>query len=56
MALTTMQNTLAGIKPNCAVLMPMMHMMTQFAAASNQPCQQRRPTRIVEAMVNTQER
>jgi hypothetical protein len=56
MALITIQNMLAGIKPNWAVLMPMTHMMTQFTAASSQPCQQRRPTKIVEIMVNTQER
>jgi hypothetical protein len=36
--------------------MPMMHMMTQLTAANSQPCQQRRPIRIVEAMVNTQDR
>jgi hypothetical protein len=56
MTLITMQNTLAGIKPNWAVLMPMMHMMTLFTVASSQPSQHRRPTKIVEVMVNTQDR
>ncbi len=56
MTLITMQNTLAGINPNWAVLMPMMHRMTEFTVASSQPCQQRRPTKIVEIMVNTQDR
>ena len=56
MTLIAMQNKLAGIKPNWAVLMPMMHMMTLFTVASNQPSQQRRPTNIVEVMVSTQDR
>ncbi len=54
--LIAMQNTLAGIKPNWAVLMPMMHMMTLFTVASSQPPQHRRPTRMVEVMVSMQER
>jgi hypothetical protein len=56
MTLITMQNILAGIKPNWAVLMPMMHMMTLFTVANTQPSQHRRPTRIVEMMVSTQDR
>lgn len=56
MALTTMQNTLAGTKPSCAVLTPMIQMSTLFTVANAQPSQQRRPTKTVDAMVNTQER
>jgi len=44
------------MKPNCAVLMPMMHMMTLFTVANTQPSQHRRPTKIVEVMVSTQDR
>ena len=56
MTLITMQNTLAGIKPSCAVLMPMTHIITLFTVANTQPSQHRRPTRIVEVMVSTHER
>jgi hypothetical protein len=54
--LITMQNTLAGINPNCAVLRPMTQMSTLFTPANNQPSQHRRPTKIVETMVNTQDK
>jgi len=56
MALTTMQNRFAGMNPNCAVRNPIRHMMMQLAPANAQPSQYRRPTRIVDAMVKTQER
>lgn len=56
MALMTMQKTLAGMKPNCAVWTPMTHIMTLFTVASSQPSQQRRPTKIVEVIVNTQDK
>lgn len=56
MALSTMQKTLAGMNPSCAVRNPMTHMITLLTPARAQPSQYRRPTRIVEAMVNTQER
>jgi hypothetical protein len=56
MALTIMQNMLAGINPNCSVRMPMTQINMLLTPASAQPSQQRRPTRIVDAMVNTQER
>lgn len=55
-ALTTMQKTFAGMKPSCAVRNPMMHMITLLTPARAQPSQHRRPTRIVEATVKTQER
>jgi hypothetical protein len=54
--LITMQNILAGTKPSWAVLMPMMHMITLFTVANTHPSQHRRPTRIVEVMVSTQDR
>jgi hypothetical protein len=54
--LTTMQNALAGMNPNWPVLVPMTHMMTQLILATIQPSQQRRPTRMVEAMVSTHDR
>lgn len=56
MTLIAIQNRLAGMKPSCAVLMPMMHMTTLFTVASSQPSQQRRPTRMVEVIVSTQDR
>jgi len=34
----------------------MMQMMTLFTAHKAQPSQQRRPTKIVDAIVNTQDR
>ena len=55
-ALTTIQNTLAGMKPSCAVRSPITHMMTLLTPARAQPSQHRRPTRIVDATVNTHER
>lgn len=51
-----MQNTLAGMKPNCAVRSPITHIMMLFTPASAHPSQHLRPTRIVDAIVNTQER
>jgi hypothetical protein len=51
-----MQNKFAGINPICCVRNPMTQMMTLFKAASAQPSQQRRPTRMVEAIVSKQER
>jgi hypothetical protein len=56
MALTTMQNRFAGINPACAVRRPMTHISTLLTAQSTQPSQRRRPTRIVEATVSTQDR
>jgi hypothetical protein len=56
MALMTMQNTFAGMNPSCAVRRPMIHMTTQLTPASAQPSQQRRPTSIVEATVNTHDK
>lgn len=56
MALSTMQKTLAGMKPNCAVRKPITQMMTEFTPAKAQPSQHRRPTKMVDAIVNTQER
>jgi len=56
MTLMAMQKTLAGTKPNCAVLTAMTQMITLLTVASAQPSQQRRPTRTVDTMVNTQER
>jgi hypothetical protein len=56
MAAITMQKTFAGTKPSCAVRTPITHMITLLTAASSQPSQQRRPTRIVDATVNRQER
>lgn len=56
MALTTMQNMLAGTNPSCSVLIPIIHISTLLAPASAQPSQHRRPTRIVDTTVNTQER
>src|SRR5437588_2359183 len=56
MALITMQNTLAGMKPNWSVLKPMMQTRTLLTPANAQPSQHRRPTRIVDATVSTQER
>ena len=55
-ALTTMQKTFAGMNPSCAVRNPIMHIIALLTPASAQPSQYRRPTRIVDAMVKTQER
>ncbi|MFZ0478859.1 MAG: hypothetical protein WAL71_06895 [Terriglobales bacterium] len=54
--LITMQKTLAGMKPSCPVLNPMTHTITLLTAASAQPSQHRRPTKIVDAMVKTQDK
>lgn len=56
MALTTMQNKFAGINPDCSVRKPITHISTLLAAQSTQPSQRRRPTRIVEATVKTQDK
>jgi hypothetical protein len=56
MALTTMQKTFAGISPSCSVRKPMTQMMMQLIAPNSQPSQQRRPTKMVDAILNTQER
>lgn len=55
-ALMTMQNTLAGMKPSCSVLSPIMHMSTLLTPANAQPSQHRRPTKIVETTVRTQDK
>ena len=55
-ALITMQNTLAGMKPSWSVLRPMMHTTTLLTPANAQPSQHRRPTRTVDATVNTQDK
>ena len=39
MALTTMQKTLAGMNPNCAVRNPITQMMMLLTPASAQPSQ-----------------
>lgn len=51
-----MQNKFAGINPDCSVRNPMTHISTLFAAQTTQPSQRRRPTRIVERTVSTQDR
>jgi hypothetical protein len=51
----TKQKTFAGIKPHCAVWSPMMQTTTLFMAASAHPSQQRRPIKIVDTMVRTQD-
>jgi len=56
MALTTMQKILAGTKPICAVLNPITQMMMLLTPAKAQPSQYRRPTKMVDATVSTQER
>jgi hypothetical protein len=48
----TMQKRLAGIKPTCAVLTPITHMMAELTPARTQPSQQRFPTKMVEITVN----
>jgi len=55
-ALTTMQNTFAGMKPDCSVLIPMTQIITLLSAPSAQPSQRRRPTRIVEVIVSKQDK
>ena len=56
MALTTRQKTFAGMSPVCAVRIPITQMITLLIAHKAQPSQQRRPSRMVEEIVNTQER
>src|ERR1700726_3970869 len=56
MALITMQNTLAGMKPSWSVLKPMMQTSMLLTPASAQPSQHRRPTRIVDEMVRMQDK
>jgi hypothetical protein len=56
MALTTMQKTLAGMNPSCAVRNPITHMIMLLTPASAQPSQQRRPTKIVDVTVKMHER
>ena len=51
-----MQKRLAGRNPNCAVRIPMTHMIILFAPAMTQPCQCFFPTRTVERMVKKQDR
>jgi hypothetical protein len=55
-ALITIQNKLAGINPSCSVLRPIRQMSTLFTPAKAQPSQHRRPTRIVDAIVNMQDK
>jgi hypothetical protein len=50
-----MQNRFAGTNPNCAVRIPMMQMMTLFAAAITHPCHNFFPTSTVERTVNAQD-
>jgi hypothetical protein len=56
MALITMQNTLAGMKPSWSVLKPMMQTSMLLTPTSAQPSQHRRPTRIVDEMVRMQDK
>jgi hypothetical protein len=51
-----MQNTLAGMNPNCEVLRPMRQMITLLIAASTHPSQHLLPTRIVEQIVSKQDK
>jgi hypothetical protein len=44
------------MKPVCAVRKAMTHMTKLLIAQSAQPSQQRRPSKMVDAMVSTQER
>jgi hypothetical protein len=52
---STRQNMFAGMNPNWPVCSPMMQIRTLLTPASAQPSQYRRPTRIVDTMVKTQE-
>jgi hypothetical protein len=56
LALTTMQNRFAGINPDCSVRSPMTHISTLLAAQITQPSQRRRPTKMVERTVSTQDK
>jgi hypothetical protein len=51
-----MQNTFAGMNPNCAVRKPMKQTTTLLMAARIQPSQQRFPTRMVEVIVRKQDK
>ncbi|HKV93803.1 MAG TPA: hypothetical protein VJW20_14750 [Candidatus Angelobacter sp.] len=51
-----MQNRLAGIKPVCAVRIPITLMIKLLTPATIQPCHFRRPINTVDAMVNKQEK
>jgi hypothetical protein len=51
-----MQNTFAGMNPNCAVRKPIMQIITLFTAASTHPSQHLLPIKTVETMVKTQDR
>ena len=55
-ALITMQNRLAGMKPSWSVLKPMMQTSMQLTPASAHPSQHRRPTRIVDEIVRMQDK
>jgi hypothetical protein len=55
-AYNAMQNTLAGMNPNCEVLRPMRQMTTLLIAASTHPSQHLLPTRIVEQIVSKQDK
>lgn len=56
MALTTMQKMFAGMNPSCAVRKPMTQIRMLLTPASAHPSQHRRPTRIVDAIVSTQDK
>lgn len=51
-----MQNRFAGMKPVCAVRIPMQQMTALFAPAITHPCHKRRPTITVESTVSRHER
>jgi len=55
-ALITMQNMFAGMNPIWAVLNPMTHTTMLLTPANAQPSQYRRPTRTVDATVNTHDK
>jgi len=55
MPFTAMQNTFAGIKPNCAVRIAMMHTITLFTQAMASPVHCFRPIKTVEITVRQQE-
>jgi len=50
------QKRFAGIRPNCAVLKPMMQRMMLLRPVTTHPCHIRLPINRVEMMVKTQER
>jgi hypothetical protein len=51
-----MQNTFAGMKPNCSVRKPITQTTPLLIAARTHPFQQRLPTKMVEHMVSTQDK